>query len=292
RSVPAAATDLGPLRRTSPVELTLAVGALVAAALLGALAVPARAADVNVNVRNDAAPKVWFASPSDGDRLTAGDDVAVRVRSEGGEALEVTVNGLAAWTVRSDAIDGRWTPQEGRYRMVAVVSAPGRPDGVAAIEVTGVAPDPAPAAADQGASAPASPATPAYLPGAASGPGTIGPGAVRRRVVPAAPARGRPAAGPTAAFPVAPSTGEGASPSPAPPARAADRDRAGGGGGGLGARIAAILRDPEKVAWGAALPLMLMVLGGGYLLLQRFIDGGQKLAWRGRGRPDDTIIDF
>jgi hypothetical protein len=35
-----------------------------------------------------------------------------------------------------------------------------------------------------------------------------------------------------------------------------------------------------------------MVLGGGYLLLQRFIDGGQKMAWRGRGRPDDTIVEF
>jgi hypothetical protein len=46
------------------------------------------------------------------------------------------------------------------------------------------------------------------------------------------------------------------------------------------------------VAWGAALPVLLILLGAGYLLLQRFIDGGQKLAWRGRGRPDDTIVEF
>jgi hypothetical protein len=257
--------------------------------------VPARAADVTVTVRNDAAPKVWFVSPSDGDRLTAGEEVAVRVRSEGGEALAVTVNAAPVWSVRSDAVDGRWTPEEGRYRMVAVVSAPGRPDGVAAIEVTGVAPDPAPAAAAPGAGGPASPATPAYLPGAASGPGAIVPSTVRRRVAPAAPGGGgpapapAPAPGPGPAFPATPSTGGGAA--PAPPAAGADGERA-DEGGGLGARIAAILRDPEKVAWGAALPLLLMILGAGYLLLQRFIDGGQKLAWRGRGRPDDTIIEF
>jgi copper transport protein len=40
RSVPAAASDLGPLRRTSRIELALALGALVAAALLGSLAPP------------------------------------------------------------------------------------------------------------------------------------------------------------------------------------------------------------------------------------------------------------
>ena len=138
-----------------------------------------------MTVRNDAAPTVWFVSPSDGDRLTAGEEVAVRVRSEGGEELAMTVNGTTAWTVRTDAIDGRWTPDEGRYRMVAVVSAPGRPDGVASIEVTGVAPDPAPAAADPGAGIPSSPA---YPPGTASGPGGVsGPGAVRSREVPGSP---------------------------------------------------------------------------------------------------------
>ena len=245
-------------------------------------------------MRNDAAPKVWFVAPSDGDRLTAGEEVAVRVRSEGGEELEMTVNGTTAWTVRTDAIDGRWTPDEGRYRMVAVVSAPGRPDGVASIEVTGVAPDPAPAAADPGAGAPA---PPAYSPGIASGPGVFsGPGTVKRRVLPASPSGGGPA--PVAPFPAEPSAGGAGAAPPAPaPAPARDAgDRTDDGGGGfaarIGGRIVAFLGDPEKVAWGAALPVLLILLGAGYLLLQRFIDGGQKLAWRGRGRPDDTIVEF
>jgi hypothetical protein len=43
RSVPAAAMDLGPLRRTSTVELTLAVAAISVAALLGTLAPPVSA---------------------------------------------------------------------------------------------------------------------------------------------------------------------------------------------------------------------------------------------------------
>jgi len=56
--------------------------------------------------------------------------------------------------------------------------------------------------------------------------------------------------------------------------------------------LRALFADPEGVAWGVALPLLLMIAGGAYLLLQRLIDGGQKLAWRGRGRPDDAVVEF
>jgi hypothetical protein len=242
-----------------------------------------------VTVRNDAAPKVWFVSPSDGDRLTAGEQVPVRVRSEGGTELEMSVNGTPAWSVDTAAIDGSWTPDEGRYRMVAVVSAPGRPDGVASIEVTGVAA--APAGASPPASAPVAPAGP-VTPGAT----TPGPGPaatpvtpeVRHRTVPAKPAGGGAVPGAV----TEPSVG-GGTPAPGVPAPEAEaRHRSGGIGSRIAGRIAAIFGDPEKVAWGAALPVLLILMGAGYLLLQRFIDGGQKLAWRGRGRPDDTIVEF
>ncbi|WP_217921048.1 hypothetical protein [Miltoncostaea oceani] len=46
------------------------------------------------------------------------------------------------------------------------------------------------------------------------------------------------------------------------------------------------------MAWTVAFPLLLVIAAAAYALLQRFIDGGQKLAWRGRGTPDDTMIDF
>jgi hypothetical protein len=258
-------------------------------ALLGALALPARAAEVSVTVRNDAAPKVWFVSPSDGDRLTAGEQVAVRVRSEGGTELEMTVNGTPAWSVTSATIDGSWTPDEGRYRMVAVVSAPGRPDGVASIDVTGVAATPAgatpPASAPGAPAGPVDPGTTTLDPGPAATPVTP---EVRHRVVPSPPVGGGAVPGPV----TEPSTGGGtlAPGVPTPEARA--HHRSGGIGSRIAGRIAAILRDPEKVAWGAALPVLLMLMGAGYLLLQRFIDGGQKLAWRGRGRPDDSIVEF
>jgi hypothetical protein len=64
------------------------------------------------------------------------------------------------------------------------------------------------------------------------------------------------------------------------------------GAGGWTASLRALLRDPERVAWTVALPLLLMIAAGAYLLLQRYVDGGQKLAWRGRGRPDDSVVEF
>jgi hypothetical protein len=111
---------------------------------------------------------------------------------------------------------------------------------------------------------------------------------VRRRVVPATPAGGGPAPVPVTEPAAGGETVAGGVPAPA----AEGHHRSGGLGSRIAGRIAAILRDPEKVAWGAALPVLLILMGAGYLLLQRFIDGGQKLAWRGRGRPDDTIIEF
>jgi hypothetical protein len=247
---------------------------------------------VSVEVRNDAAPRVWFLAPSDGDRLPAGEEVAVRVQGEGGRELTLTVGGTAAGSARADVLTTRWTPGEGRHRMVAVVSAPGRPDGVAAIEVVGVPPGPAPAGAAPDP-APGSPATPAYLPGTASAPSLGGVVPVARsRIGDPVASGGGGALGPPATVrsPDPPSGGPTPQATGGAPAHGTDDgDRE---GRGLGARIAAFLSDPERVAWSVGLPLLLIAAGAGYLLLQRFIDGGQKLAWRGRGRPDDTIVEF
>ncbi|WP_217915651.1 hypothetical protein [Miltoncostaea marina] len=48
----------------------------------------------------------------------------------------------------------------------------------------------------------------------------------------------------------------------------------------------------EGAAAAVAFPLLLLVAAGAYALLQRFIDGGKKLAWRGRGAADDQVIEF
>ena len=56
--------------------------------------------------------------------------------------------------------------------------------------------------------------------------------------------------------------------------------------------IGRILSSPERVAWVVAFPLLLMLAALAYALLQRFIDGGPKLAWRGRGTRRRPVIEF
>jgi len=249
------------------------------AALACALCVagPAAATEVGVRVTNEAAPRVWFVTPAEGARLPAGEDVEVRAASEGADRLWIAVDGTRRWSGGTDALTGIWTPGPGRHRLVAVAERDGAPDALASIDVEGVAP--APAAAPPG---PPHGATPAP-PDPSSSPSAPGPSGA---FPPALPGR-----------PVDPDPGDGIAPAPA------QRSQAGPGGaadviaddrGGLGpiARVARFLSDPEKVAWTAAFPLLLLIAAGAYALLQRFIDGGQKLAWRARGRPDDVMVEF
>ena len=256
---------------------------------------PALAARVSVSVYNDASPRVWFVSPKDGERLPAGKEIVVRIESEHGERLSMTANGTPVWSVDGALIQGAWTPDAGRHTLVAVAKRDGRPDGVATIEVIGVK-----AAAASPGAAPASPVPPGSpraeaaptgsVPGSPVGAGgSPGPTSGSSRGLTPAPV-GR---GATPSVPAS-SGGGGAAEAPGreiPPA-AGGTERSGDDGGGLGAWIAALFGNPERVAWIAALPLLLIAAGAGYLLLQRFIDGGQKLAWRVRGRPDDTIVEF
>ena len=255
-----------------------------------ALAGPAVAVQVSVSVQNAAAPRVWFVSPKDGDRLPAGEEVVVRAESENGEKLSMIVEGTTVWSVAGDdAIQGAWAPDVGRHRLVAVAERPGAPDGVAAIEVFGV--EPSAAAPGAPPAAPADPVTPSTpgpgaVPEAPGGPLSTTPGGGTFRPSPAGSPQTTPVAPsgrPTIAADRDPSAGAGGT---------GGGDGDGGGGGGWRAWLSRILHDPEKLAWGVALPLLLIAAGAGYLLLQRFIDGGQKLAWRGRGRPHDTIVEF
>ena len=260
----------------------------LALALAGsaAVAAPATATDVRVRVDNDAAPSVRIVSPADGARLPAGVPAAVRVESRDGERLWATVNGRRAWSVRADVIQGAWAPEPGPSRIVAVAERDGAPDAIAVAVVVGVAAGPAQAGAP-----PAPPPPP---------PGARAPKTGSARPPAALPTRPRPAdgsPGAAASTPPAPAPGArqpaavapGGLPPAATPARAASD---GGDGGGWTAPLRALLRDPERVAWTVALPLLLMIAAGAYLLLQRFVDGGQKLAWRGRGRPDDSVVEF
>jgi hypothetical protein len=42
----------------------------------------------------------------------------------------------------------------------------------------------------------------------------------------------------------------------------------------------------------AAFPLLLLLAAALYTVFQRFIDGGPKLAWLGRGPAQDTLVEF
>jgi len=250
------------------------------AALACALCVagPAAATEVGVRVTNEAAPRVWFVTPAEGARLPAGEDVEVRAASEGADRLWIAVDGTRRWSGGTDALTGIWTPGPGRHRLVAVAERDGAPDALASIDVEGVAPAPAvapPGPPDAGAPGPPDPS---------SSPSAPGPSGA------APPASDAPPAG--SDLPgggIAPATAQR---SPAGPGAAADATAGDGGSLGPIARVARFLSDPEKVAWTAAFPLLLLIAAGAYALLQRFIDGGQKLAWRARGRPDDVMVEF
>jgi hypothetical protein len=55
-----------------------------------------------------------------------------------------------------------------------------------------------------------------------------------------------------------------------------------------------VLRAPalRTVAEAASFPLILLLGAIAYVLCQRFVDGGQKLASPGRGDPHDGDLEF
>jgi hypothetical protein len=266
------------------------------------VAAPVRAAtEVGVEVVNDASPRVEILAPADGARVPAGAPLAVVARSAGGERLWVAIDGRAAWRTTDPTLTGTWTPDAGRHRIVAVAEADGRPDAVAGIGVT----------ADEQA---------AGTPGVASGPGAAGPGgtpatgAPGHAGAPAGPGSGASssaAVSPAIAAPGASRTGTGArtapasgprrpapagagtvrSPGSAPAPAAAGPDR---GSAGEAERRGGWLDAPGAViaARVAAFPLLLLLAAALYTVLQRFIDGGPKLAWLGRGPAQDTLVEF
>ncbi len=231
-------------------------------------------------VVNVAAPEVWFVTPADGARLAAGVRTTVRVEAARADAVRVVVDGVPAWTAPGLALERPWTPAAGTHRLVAVASRDGAPDAIASIEVVAVEDAPVPAAP-----APATPVPPATPAPPAAAPPDRTPPALE--VTPAAPGR-TPAAPPPPARPVTPSTPGTAVPPAAAPTPPEDDDV----DVGAVAAIGRFLKDPERVAWTVAFPLLLILAALAYALLQRFVDGGRKLAWRGRGTPDDTMIEF
>ena len=259
--------------------------AAAGAALLAAAG--ASATVVQVEVINEAAPRVRIVSPAHGARLPAG--VAVTVVVEGGDSdrLALAVNGVDTWQVPGDHMEGRWTPQPGRHRFVAVASREGAPDAVALAVV--VAEEPARAPAVPVTPPPPDDAAPPSAPVVAAQPGlprpSTDPGPADRAT--ASHPRSRPAPAP-AGF-SAPTTRRSAA---AAADAAGPRPRADDGWRWALGRIVEFLTSPEKVAWTVAFPLLLLIAAGAYALLQRFIDGGPKLAWRGRGDADDSVIEF
>ncbi|MGE3139096.1 MAG: Ig-like domain-containing protein [Thermoleophilia bacterium] len=245
---------------------------------------------MSVPVVNVSAPEVSFVTPSDGARVTAGRRTTVRVEAVRADAVRVLVDGAPTWTAPLALLERPWTPAPGTHRLVAVASRDGVPDAVAAIEVVAVEDAPAPAAPTPAAPAPppdaTTPATPVPAGGPEPGadPGTV-EAAAPPGAGPAAPRRPRRAA-PAPPVPAAPGAVPAAEPS-GPRARGDDD-----GGGGPVAAIGRLLSDPERVAWTVAFPFLLVMAALAYALLQRFVDGGRKLAWRGRGTPDDTMIEF
>ena len=136
RSVPAASTDLGPLRRTSRGELTLAAAALAAAAVLGSLAPPVSvqaaappgvsdsgsdfASTVHVKLTAasaDPGPNRFVARVEDADSGALLRDAAVRLRftpldDPGVDPTSLTLrrgaDGTYAASGSNLAFDGRW----------------------------------------------------------------------------------------------------------------------------------------------------------------------------------------
>lgn len=244
------------------------------------LAAPAQAVVVRVDVINDAAPLVRIVNPADGARLVSGSPIVVRVEGENADALSMSVNGKATWSGTGDVLIGRWSPSPGTYRLVAVGERSGAPDAVASSTVEVVEPGipsgtaPAEPPAPGGHSPPASPGSPVAQD-------------------PAAPALSAPAASGPAARRVASSPASRAvPPAVAPEPSAAPHHGASSPLMILARAIWRLLSSPERVAWLVAFPLLLLIAGAAYVVLQRFIDGGPKLAWRGRGPSQDSVIEF
>lgn len=269
--------------RRHPLRL---LSALAVAACAGVLAAPGQATVVRVEVINDAAPVVRIVNPADGTQLSGGSPIEVRVEGENADALSMSVNGRATWSGTGNLLTGRWSPSAGTYRLVAVGERSGAPDVVASSTVEVIEPGPP------------SGATPAEPPA----PGSASPPASPRSPVaqdPPAPALAvpggsRPAARRAAASPAVPATTprRGAAQARTLPEPVAARRDASSPLMALARAIRRLLSSPERVAWVVAFPLLLIIFAAAYALLQRFIDGGPKLAWRGRGQSDDSVIEF
>ena len=282
---------------------------------------------MTVEVENAGGPSVVLATPADGARLTAGRPVRVIARGARADRVWIAVDGRRSWSGTAAELSGTWTPAAGRHEVVAVAERDGAPSAYDSAVVTAVEPGrtvtppppaprtppasppparprrpgatpPAPAAPPP-ASSPRPPAAPPVTPPVASppafGPSPAPPAAAPPRppAPPVAPAPERdPGEGsalplPPGSDPGPPSgpTGPGGAdpvPPPEPPASDAPEPVA----------EAAGITSIEQVARAAAFPLLLLLAALAYAALQRYLDGGPKLAWRGRGRPDDVVVVF
>jgi hypothetical protein len=233
----------------------------------------ARATEVSVRVVNGAAPGVTIVAPRDGATLPAGQETRVVVSARDADGVEMTLDGAAGWSGAGPLLSGAWTPAPGSHRLVAVAHRDGAPDAIDAVTVSATASEPEAAAHVPPGAGPGTPAR---------GPRTGAPASH----APARADRGR-ARRPSAASPARPTA-------PAAPAGRASREGE-GDGWGWASPLGAVLRflsSPERAAWTAAFPLLLIMAAFAYALLQRFIDGGDKLAFRGRGRPQDEVVEF
>ena len=268
--------------RHHAVRLLSALAAVAGCA--GLLAGPGHATVVHVNVVNDAAPVVRIVSPADGARFTPGSPIEVHVEGENADTLAMSVNGAPTWAGAGDVLTESWSPSAGTYRLVAVAERSGAPDAVASSTVEVLEAGPGSGAAPTEPPAPGGAATPASprSPGAKDPLALALPGARRR-------ARHR-----AAVAPAAPATTARRSAARAgtPAGRSLARHNRSSPVMALVRAIRRLLSSPERVAWVVAFPLLLIIFAVAYALLQRFIDGGPKLAWRGRGPSDDSVIEF
>ncbi len=277
------------------------LAAFAVAACAAALAAPAGAVEVRIDVTNAAAPTVRIVTPVDGARIAAGTTVAVRVEGRGADTLSMAVGARPTWSAPGDVLAGEWSPRPGTYRLTAVAERAGAPDALAVSDVEVVAPGDgsngaAPATPPPVGTPPTGPPAPGPAPGPgtpAPAPGSSGPG------VPGGGSPATAAPAPAAGVLPGPAAATALGPAGSVPAAGAAAPVADGGGAphtspamALARAIGRILSSPERVAWVVAFPLLLLIAAIAYALLQRFIDGGPKLAWRGRGRSEDQVIEF
>lgn len=285
----------------------------------------ASAVELALEVDNPRAPRVELLEPADGAVVPAGRPVRVRATSADAELLWVALDGSVTWVVDQAAMEAVWRPDPGRHVLVVGAEMTGMPGALddATITVQAAVPD-GPADPDRGGALPgpgAGPAAPppapapapATAPGAgppgagapgATGPGTVTPASPSATTVPAAgrdrvtaprrraggvPAVGRPgrAGGPTPG-----ATGRRVPPdagAPAQPALLSGGPRIVEAGPDDGWNP---LHGGRRGLIAAGLPVLLLAALVAYALVQRYVDGGRKLAWRGRHEPDDVIVEF